>query len=207
MKKIVAIAVSLVMLLGLSVTAFAATSPGGTTYHRVVLVMNDTDKPTVTNAPYTVEKEADALTFTAKKSADTDVFLGWVIYKSDGTVATAGTDYTLVESNSVTGTALAATIPQVQHGIDRFGAALQTVANTVDFEGKTLITDTTITLIPKTDLIVTANWNSKLTGIKSALEAFKDKSDKTGDTAAAVIACAAVLALGGVVISKKQLAK
>ena len=190
MKKIVAIAVSLVMLLGLSVTAFAATSPGGTTYHRVVLVMNDTDKPTVTNAPYTVEKEADALTFTAKKS-----------------VATAGTDYTLVESNSVTGTALAAAIPQVQHGIDRFGAALQTVANTVDFEGKTLITDTTITLIPKTDLIVAANWNSKLTGIKSALEAFKDKSDKTGDTAAAVIACAAVLALGGVVVSKKQLAK
>ena len=178
MKKIVAIAVSLVMLLGLSVTAFAATSPGGTTYHRVVLVMNDTDKPTVTNAPYTVEKEADALTFTAKKSADTDVFLGWAIYNSDGTMAIAGTDYTL-----------------------------QTAAATVDFEGKTLLTDTTITLIPKTDLIVAANWNSKLTGIKSALEAFKDKSDKTGDTAAAVIACAAVLALGGVVVSKKQLAK
>lgn len=207
MKRIVAIAVSLLMILGLSMTAFATTSPAGTTYHKVVLVMNDTDKPTVKIAPYTAEKDADALTFTAKKSAETDAFLGWAIYKKDGTVATAGTDYVLVESNSVTGTALDAATPQAQYGIDRSGASLQTVANTTDFGGKTLITDTTITLVPKTDLIVVANWNNALTGIKSALAAFDSTSDKTGDTAAAVIACAAVLALGVVIVSKKQLAK
>ena len=81
------------------------------------------------------------------------------------------------------------------------------MANTTQFDGKTLITDTTITIVPKTDLIVVANWNNKLTSIKSALAAFDSTSDKTGDTAAAVVACAAVLALGGVIVSKKQLAK
>lgn len=207
MKKFVAVAVSLVMILALSVTAFAATSPAGTTYHKVVVVLNEADKLTVKNAPYTAEKDADALTFTASKSAETDTFLGWAIYKKDGTVATAGTDYVLVESNSVTGTALAQGVPQAKYGIDRTGVELQTVANTTQFDGKTLITDTSITIVPKTDLIVVANWNNKLTSIKSALAAFDSTSDKTGDTAAAVVACAAVLALGGVIVSKKQLAK
>lgn len=207
MKKFVAVAVSLIMILALSVTAFAATSPVGTTYHKVVVVMNETDKVTVKNAPYTAEKDAESLTFTANKRAETDTFLGWSIYKKDGTVATAGTDYVLVESNSVTGTALAQTVPQANYGIDRSGVGMQTVANTTQFDGKTLITDTSITIVPKTDLIVVANWNNALTGIKSALAAFDSTSDKTGDTAAAVVACAAVLALGGVIVSKKQLAK
>lgn len=207
MKKFVAVAVSLIMILALSVTAFAAQSPIGTTYHKVVVVMNATDKVTVKNAPYTAEKDAEALTFTANKRAETDTFLGWAIYKKDGTVATAGTDYVLVESNSVTGTALAHGVPQAKYGIDRSGVGLQTVANTTQFDGKTLITDTSITIVPKTDLIVVANWNNALTSIKSALAAFEGTSDKTGDTAAAVVACAAVLALGGVIVSKKQLAK
>ena len=43
MKKFVAVAVSLVMILALSVTAFAATSPAGTTYHKVVAVLNEAD--------------------------------------------------------------------------------------------------------------------------------------------------------------------
>lgn len=188
MKKLIAIAASLILMLGLSVTAFAYTSPGGTTYHKVVLVMNETAKPSVHTVSYTAEKDADALTFTAQKSADADVFLGWAVYKKDGTPAILNTDYFLIAPGSTT------------------GAALTEVAS-VEFAGQTLLTDTSISIVAKTDLIVAANWNDTLTDIKAAKTAFDSTSVKTGDAAAAVLVGIAAVALTGVVISKKRLAQ
>lgn len=209
MKKIIAVALSLVMILGLSVTAFAATSPQGTTYHKVVVVFNAKDKIVTKIAPYTATEGADSITFTAKPANANDVFLGWSIYKKDGTPATAGTDFDLVDTTSATGTALTGATPRLQRGILLFDAEVQTcaAAATTEFAGQTLYTDTSITLVPKTDLIVAGNWNNQLTSIKTALAAFADTSDKTGDAVAAVAVCVAALALAGVAVSKKQLAK
>lgn len=177
MKKFIAVALSLVMILGLSVTAFAATSPQGTTYHKVVAVFNAKDKIVTNIAPYTTTEGADPITFTTKSADPAHVFLGWSVYKKDGALATAGTDFTIVTGTTVT--------------------AL----------GQTMLKEETVTLVPKTDLIVAGNWNNQLTSIKTALAAFADTSDKTGDAVAAVAVCVAALALAGVAVSKKQLAK
>lgn len=177
MKKILAVVLSLMMVFCFSVTAFAASSPQGTTYHKVVTMANATDKYTVEIVPYTEGTPAASTTFTAKRLQESDQFVGWSVYKKDGTLAVAGVDYTIV--TGTTATAL----------------------------GQTMLQEETIVLIANTDLIVTANWNNELTSTKTAQAAFAATSDKTGDTAAAVAVFVGVLALAGVAVSKKQLAK
>lgn len=203
MKKILAIALSLVLVMGLSVTAFAAKSPNGTTYHKVVTIQNDSAKPETHNVVYTADA-AGSITLTAQKASENDVFVGWSIYKKDGTAATEGTDYEVKKTSNVMAQTLNV---KAQRGLDPTGVDLSLFSTVATLEGQTLLTDTTITIVPKTDLIIAANWNSKLTSIKTATSMFDETSDKTGDSSAVFAVALAVLALGGLVASKKQLAK
>lgn len=78
----------------------------------------------------------------------------------------------------------------------------------VDYKvvGGTTLGNTTVKIIPLTDLIVAANYGDKKTDIEDAKDLFQDKSEPTGDVVT-VLAVVMIVALGGTVICKKQLAK
>ncbi len=89
MKKVFALIIAVILVMSLSVTAFAAkNSPSGDTFH-IVHVINgqgaDTDIHKV--------KVGESVELIAKDSNGT--FDEWKIYRTDGTPAVPGTDYTI----------------------------------------------------------------------------------------------------------------
>ena len=70
----------------------------------------------------------------------------------------------------------------------------------------TALGNTTVKIVPLTDLIVAANYGDKKTDIKDAQDLFQDKSEPTGDVVT-ILAVVMVVALCGTVVCKKQLAK
>ncbi len=179
MKKFLALALALVLIMGLSLTAFAVNSPVATQKATVVSVLYNgaTPKSEATTV-------GTALTFTTEASKDGAAFTGWMIYKKDGSEAVKDVDYKLV---AVAGAYA-----------DEAGYK---VAGTV------VEANTTLKIIPLTDIIVTANYGTVVTDIKAAQAVFTDKAPAYGDTAVAALALVMFVALAGVCISKKQLAK
>ena len=170
MKKTLAILLTVVMLFALAVPVMAASSPAAGKKLTVVAVTAPEAKPQATTV--TVAEDVNdgtmTLTYTAEAKHKDAAFATWAIYRRDGSVAVAGTDYTLA--------------------------------------GGTALKDLSITIIPRTDLIVAANYGDKTTDIKDAQAAFQSKSEPTGDVVAA-LAVVMFAALAGTVVCKKQLAK
>ena len=100
MKKTLAILLTLVLVFGLSVTTFAAKSPNGQEYHKVVVIQGND------HADNKVEPEkAENITFNTvidgksimvKADEKFVKFDSWKIYKADGTEAVAGVDYKIL---------------------------------------------------------------------------------------------------------------
>ena len=105
MKKILALVLTLVLILGLSVPVFAAKSAGGTVYFKVVVVDGNghKDAPAGTT-PDNVTESIVVAGNKIKVKADEykGDFDGWVIYKADGTVAVKDVDYKILGAFSLT---------------------------------------------------------------------------------------------------------
>lgn len=189
MKKVFAVVLALAMIFSLSVTAFAATtpSPDANSKLTVVLVAYEEAKPIPTTITYVVHND-QTITYTAEEKHEGSDFVGWMIYRKDGTEAVEGVDYKLIK---VAGAYA-----------EKNGANVAyRVAGTI------VVTDTTITILPLTDLIVTANYGATITSTEEAEELFKSTAPATGDMAAVCLAVVLMVALAGVCVSKKQLAK
>lgn len=105
MKKILALVLTLVLILGLSVPVFAAKSAGGTVYFKVVVVDGNAhkDAPAGTTPKNITENTVvDGKSIKVKADESKGVFDGWVIYKADGTVAVKDVDYKVLGAFSLT---------------------------------------------------------------------------------------------------------
>lgn len=89
MKKLFAIVLALVLMLTVSVTAFAAVSPEGKVVYKVTTINGIDSTPVVKEV-----EEGTSVEVTVDTTKGT--FDDWKIYKKDGTVAKEGVDYTIV---------------------------------------------------------------------------------------------------------------
>lgn len=172
MKKVFALILTLVFVFGMAVPAFAAKSPNGTVYNKVVIVdgndhkdapQQDADKQE--NITYTTVIEGESILVKANPAKGT--FDGWKIYKADGSPAVAGVDYKIL--------------------------------------GVASLSDDEIRIIPLATIVITANYNNVVT--ETIIVEDEDVSPPTGDVAVVVLSAVAFIALCGVIVSKKQLAK
>ena len=160
MKKVFAVVLAVVLVMCLSVTAFAAVqSPTGVSVYTVYVINGNGAKTQITEV-----KVGDSITLTA--DPEMGKFDKWMIYKMDGTPAVEGEDYIIVEGS---------------------------------------LTSKTITIIPLSNIIITGNYNGKIT--KFDISNGEPVSPQTGDTSVVMLSAMMVLALAGVVVAKKQLAK
>lgn len=188
MKKFLALALAFVMIMGLSLTAFAVESPVADQKVTVVSVLKNGATPKSQTVTVTAGKD-QKLTFTAEaKDEQGAAFAGWMIYKKDGSDAVQGKDYLLV---SVSGAYAEKTGAEVAYRV----------------AGAVVLKDTTLVIVPLTDLIVTANYGTVTTDIKAAQALFTETAAPSGDTVTACLALVLFVALAGVCVSKKQLAK
>lgn len=93
MKKIMALVLSLVLVMGLSVTAFAAESPSGEQVFSITFI----NGVGAAKANAAVNKDG---TYTVKADTSKGKFDGWVVYKADGTVAKEGVDYVFTSGSA-----------------------------------------------------------------------------------------------------------
>lgn len=160
MKKIIAAIVAVVLVMSLSIAAFAEEIPSasGKVYHKVTVING-------IGAAQDVKSVEDGNAIALAADTAKGAFKQWMIYKADGSAAVAGVDYTVS------------------------AGALKEAA---------------LTIVPKTDLIVTGNYDGKLTDPKTGSEA---TSPVTGDFNVVYLGIAAFAALACAAASKKQLAK
>ena len=160
MKKVFAVVLAVILVMSLSVTAFAATlSPEGVSLYKVYVINGNGAKTQVTEVTV-----GDSITLNA--DPEMGKFDKWMIYKMDGTPAVEGKDYTIVSGS---------------------------------------MTSETITIIPLANIIVTGNYNGKIT--KFDITNNEPVSPQTGDTSVVMLGAMMVLALAGATIAKKQLVK
>ncbi len=180
MKKFMAILLTLTLIIGLSVPVFAASSPEAKPVVKVLVVKYVEDK---VGTLYTVKvRENGTLTLAADDKYGE--FNGWNIYKADGTDAVEGVDYKIVSLD------------------DKVLGVSTLVLGTFAITAKKAV------IMPLTDLIVTANYNdAKTEPITFDPDKVEDTSPETGDVTMACLSALALIALAGVVVSKKQLAK
>lgn len=105
MKKILALVLTLVLIMGLSVPVFAAKSAGGTVYFKVVVVDGNDHKDapadtTPDNITHTNVVDGNSIKVKADDSKGD--FDGWVIYKADGTPAVKDVDYKVLGAFTLT---------------------------------------------------------------------------------------------------------
>ena len=170
MKKAIAILLTLIMIVGMAVPAFAAKSPNGQEYFKVVIVDGNDHKDAPAgekheNITETLIVKNDKVI--AKANPEKGKFNGWKIYKANGQPAVLGVDYKIVGAFS--------------------------------------LTDSEIQIIPLATIVITANYN----GVKTETVIVNDEEEAPpmGDSTVVVLSAVALIALCGVLVSKKQLAK
>lgn len=99
MKKILAITLAVVLMLGVSMTVFAAESPSGKTYNKVTVIDGVGAKADVQNV-----EEGSTVTLTA--GGEKGTFNEWKVYQADGTPAVLNVHYTLVGNSALNGSPL-----------------------------------------------------------------------------------------------------
>lgn len=93
MKKVFAILLAAVLVMSLSVTAFAAgSSPEGVSYYKVYVINGNGAETESHKVPVGDEIELEA-------DPDKGDFDGWSIYKADGSAAVKGKDYEIVSGS------------------------------------------------------------------------------------------------------------
>ena len=186
MKKIFAIVLSLVLIMSLSVTAFAASSPVAGQKVTIIFVAHEDAKVDVDTHEWHGEL---TVTYTAKEEHEGEKFVGWSIFLKDGSVAIEGKHYKLVKRVA--------------------GAYAEKADDVVAYRvaGNIVLADATIEIVPLTDLIITANYGDTATSVDDAVKAFQATSVPTGDVTVFGLSALLVVALAGVAVSKKQLAK
>lgn len=158
MKKVLAVILTVVLVMSLSVTAFAADSATGVSYYGVYTINGNGAATKSENVPV-----GESITMTADEGKGD--FDKWIIYKADGSIAVEGVDYTI--------------------------------------EGA--LTDKSVKITPKANIIITGNYN----GVKTefVVNNGEPESPKTGDTTVATLAVVMLVTLAGACVAKKQLAK
>jgi len=160
MKKVFAILLAAVLVMALSVTAFAAgVSPEGVSYYKVYIIDGNGSKTQVEKVPVGEDITPEAV----PNKGD---FAAWKIYKADGSVAVEGEDYEIVSGS---------------------------------------LTSSSITILPKANLIITANYDGEETDFE--IDNGEVTSPQTGDVAVYALCSVMVLALAGAAVAKKQLVK
>lgn len=160
MKKVFAILLAAVLVMALSVTAFAAgVSPEGVSYYKVYIIDGNGSKTQVEKVPVGED-------ITLEADPDKGDFDEWKIYKADGSVAVEGEDYEIVSGP---------------------------------------LTSSSITILPKANLIITANYDGEETDFE--IDNGEVTSPQTGDVAVYALCSVMVLALAGAAVAKKQLVK
>ena len=172
MKKVLALVLTLVLVFGLAVPAFAAKSPNGQVYFKVVIIDGNDhadapDQGADKHENITYSTVVDGNKVIAKATADKGTFNGWKFYKADRSPAVLGVDFKLAPGFS--------------------------------------LTDTEIEFIPLTTIVVTANYDDVVT--EPIIVNDEEEAPATGDNTVVVFSAVALIALCGVVVSKKQLAK
>lgn len=160
MKKVFAVMLAVVLVMSLSVTAFAAvSSPEGVSYYKVYIINGD-------GADTEIQKVAVGESVTLTADPKMGEFNKWMVYKADGTTAVEGEDYEIVSGT---------------------------------------MTSSPLTLIPLANIIITGNYNGKITHFEITND--EPTSPQTGDTIVYALGAVMVLALAGATVAKKQLAK
>ncbi len=180
MKKMTAVLLALLLVLSLSVPVFAADSPGGQKMVKIVFVDGADDKVGTTYTCLSGEE------LTLKASSDKGKFDGFMFYTANGKPAVEGTDYTVVSNTDAV-------------------AAAYVVTEDVHAASAPVYTKPVITFAAHVSLIVTANYNGVIT--TPTISNDDDEAPATGDNTAVYLSAIAFVALCGVVVAKKQLAK
>ncbi len=175
MKKAIAILLTLIMVIGMATPAFAAKSPNGTEYFKVVIVDGNDHKDAPQQGGQQNDKHENITHTTVIKDKSVVVkanpnkgkFDGWKIYKADGKPAVEGVDYKVLGAFS--------------------------------------LTDDEIEIIPLATIVITANYNDVVT--ETVIVNDEEEAPPTGDNTVVVLSVVALIALCGVLVSKKQLAK
>ncbi len=160
MKKVCAVILAVVLVMSLSVTAFAAVaSPEGVSYYKVYVINGQGAETIITEV-----EVGESITLTADPKMGK--FDKWMVYKADGTPAVEGVDYKILSGS---------------------------------------LTTSPCTIIPLANIIITGNYNGKITTFKIAND--EPTSPQTGDTTVYALGAVMVLALAGATVAKKQLVK
>ncbi len=179
MKKIIALVLSIVMILCLSVTAFAAESPSATEKVTVTIRKATAVDPVgKVDTEYTLDAGA---TLTVKADSKYGTFNSWSVYKEDATTATTG----MVTLSAVKNLAAVKTVEAVE------GTDYEIV--------KGSLTSTELTIKLNTAVIVCANYNNVKTDPNASSNADgSDSAPSTGDmtVAYAMFVVLAVAAFG-----------
>lgn len=104
MKKLLALILTLILIMGLSVPVFAAKSAGGTVYFKVVVIDGNAhaDADDAANAEnITHNIVTDGKSIKVKADETKGAFDGWIIYKADGTLAVKDVDYKVLGAFSL----------------------------------------------------------------------------------------------------------
>ncbi len=88
MKKVFALILAVVLVMSLSVTAFAAKSPEGVSVNKVSIINGN-------GADTEAEEVEVGKSFELKADSTKGTFNKWIVYKADGSLAVEGVDYTI----------------------------------------------------------------------------------------------------------------
>ena len=107
MKKVLAIALVVVLMLGVSMTVFAAESPSAKTYNKVTVVDG-------VGAKADVQTVEEGKTVELKADSKKGTFNSWKVYQADGTPAVLNVHYTLADNTTLNSSTLKIVIVKSQ---------------------------------------------------------------------------------------------
>lgn len=193
MKRIIALVLSLVLVLAFAVSAVALVSPGGLVYRKIIVNRTNTGTNSTQPEAFVVIVGENGTVTVVPKESETLTFEGWALFgfwnvtTKKGTPAKAGTDYEIIEVKLKDGTPA---IEGVDYRLDKEG-----YISAID--GKLI----TVTIKPLIDMLYVSEAYE---GVEIIFNLKEPYSPDNGDTVAALAAMVGVLALGGLVLTRKR---